>query len=239
MTQKYRQQTFFDTNIGVQQYDYEPWNEDALKLQSPITSLQKLAITITDPVGTGFTQNDSLSVAVIQASSNQMYLRCFTNSFQYFSGNDLRVGDRISFYPQTLSNILNSPILAVLDPQKRLFTTALLNTTFPVLELLDYVVNSNGIYVPRDASTARTSPYVSSYNGFVIPNFITFGANGDAIPTYPNAADPGSSNVLEPNVLVGSNIACLNTSLQPVYTLEIETAAPDTSQLGGTIVTPS
>ena len=239
MTQKYRQQTFFDTNIGVQQYDYEPWNEDALKLQSPITSLQKLAITITDPVGTGFTQTDNLSIAVIQASSNQMYLRCFTNSFQYFSGNDLRVGDRISFYPQTISNILNSPILAVLNPQKRLFTTSLLNTTFPVLELLDYVVNSNGIYVPRDSSTARTSPYVSSYNGFVIPNFITFGANGDAIPTYPNAADPGSSNVLEPNVLVGSNIACLNTSLQPVYTLEIETAAPDTSQLGGTIVTPS
>jgi hypothetical protein len=30
----------------------------------------------------------------------------------------------------------------------------------------------------------------------------------------------------------------LNTSLQPVYTLELETAEPDTSGLGGMIVRP-
>lgn len=239
MTQRGRQQTFFDTAIGVQQYDYEPWNEDALKLQSPITSLQKLAITITDPVGTGFVQTDNLSVSLIQASANSMYLECFTNSFQYFSGNELRVGDRISFYPQTISNILNSPILALLNPQKRSFVNSLLSNTFPVLQLLDYVLDSNGIYVPRDASSARTTPYISSYNGFIIPNFITIGTNGNATPTFPNSIDAGSFAVLEPNVLVGSNLAVLNTSLQPVFTLEIETAAPDTSQLGGTIVTPS
>lgn len=239
MTQRGRQQTFFDTAIGVQQYDYEPWNEDALKLQSPITSLQKLAITITDPVGTGFVQTDNLTVSLIQASANSMYLECFTNSFQYFSGNELRVGDRISFYPQTISNILNSPILALLNPQKRSFVNSLLSNTFPVLQLLDYVLDSNGIYVPRDASSARTTPYISSYNGFIIPNFITIGTNGNATPTFPNSIDPGSFAVLEPNVLVGSNLAVLNTSLQPVFTLEIETTQPDTSQIGGMIVTPS
>lgn len=239
MTQKGKQQSFFDTTIGVQQYDYEPWNEDALKLQSPITSLQKLAITVTDPVGTGFIQNDNLSISLIQASANSMYLKCFTNSYQYFSSNELRVGDRVLFYPQTISNILNSPILALLNPQKRNFVNSLLSNTFPVLQLLDYVLDSNGIYVPRDASSARTSPYISSYNGFIIPNFITIGANGNATATYPNSIDAGSYSVLEPNILVGSNLACLNTTLQPVYTLEIETTQPDTSQIGGTIVTPS
>ena len=63
--------------------------------------------------------------------------------------------------------------------------TALVNQTFPVLQLLDYVPDENGIYQPRDATTARTQPYVSSYNGFLIPNFITVGADGNASPTYP------------------------------------------------------
>jgi hypothetical protein len=43
---------------------------------------------------------------------------------------------------------------------------------------------------------------------------------------------------LEPNVLVGSNMPFLNTSLQPVYTLEIEMIEPDTSKIGGKIVVP-
>lgn len=241
MTQKYRQQTFFDTTLGVQQYDYEPWNEDALVLQSPITALQKLAITISDPVGNTFTQNDNLTVSLIQSSDNKMYLKCFTGSYQYFSSNDLRVGDRVSFYPQTISNMLNSTILSVLNPQKRSFVTALSNVTFPVLQLLDYIPDSNGIYVPRSdvSGGARTTPYVSSYNGFIIPNFVTIGADGNATATYPNAIDSGTSNVLEPDILVGSNLPFLNTSLQPVYTLEIESVMPDTSALGGTIVTPS
>jgi len=114
----------------------------------------------------------------------------------------------------------------------------LTNVTFPVLELLDYVKDVNGIYVPRDAASARTKPYVSSYNGFIIPNFVTIDQDGFALPTYPNSIDSGSSNVLEPTVLAGSNMPFLNTSLQPVYTLELETIEPDTSKIGGKIVVP-
>jgi hypothetical protein len=141
--------------------------------------------------------------------------------------------------------MLKSPILAVLDPQKTAFITNLSNTTFPVLQLLDYVLGSNNFYVPRDETTARTSPYVSSYNGFIIPNFVTIGPDGGATPTYPNSIDPGTNAVLEPNVLLSylptltiSNLPFLNTSLQPVYTMELETAEPDTSSIGGQIVRP-
>ena len=235
MTQKQRQQASFQTDIGVQQYDYEPWGEEALRLQSPITNLQKLAITVTDPIGTNFVQNDNLTVSLIQASSNKMYLKCFTGSFQYFNSNELRVGDRVLFYSNTIADMLKSPIVSI-NPQKKDFILALSNATFPVLQLLDYVPDSNGIYVPRDASTARTSPYVASYNGFIIPNFITIGADGSAKPTYSNAIDAGTSNILEPGTLVGSNIPFLNTTLQPVYTLELETLQPDTGSIGGTIV---
>lgn len=245
MTQKQRQQTNFQTDVGVQQYDYEAWGQEALTFQSPITNLKQLEITITDPIGTSFTQNDSLTLSRIEATDNKMYLRCFTGNFQFFSSNELRIGDRISFYTETLSNMLKSPILAALDPEKAAFITALSNATFPVLQLLDYVLGPNGFYVPRDESTPRTSPYVASYNGFIIPNFVTIQADGSAKPTYPNSIDAGTNAVVEPAVLLSylstsntSNLPFLNTSLQPVYTLELETAEPDTSGLGGQIVRP-
>ena len=238
MTQKQRSQTDFQVSVGVQQYDYEPWGMEALDLQSPITTLKQLAVTITDPIGTTFTQNDNLTISLIQASDNKMYLKCFTGSFQYFSSNELRVGDRVTFYPNTIADMLKSPILAVLNPEKTSFVRSLSNATFPVLQLLDYVKDVNGIYRPRDATTARTTPYVASYNGFIIPNFVTVDANGNAAPSFPNSIDQGSSNILEPNVLAGSNMPFLNTTLQPVYTLEFEMVEPDTSKIGGKIVVP-
>lgn len=239
MTQKQRTQTDFGINVGVQQYDYEPWGMEALDLQSPITSLKQLAITITDPIGTTFSQNDNLSLSLIQATDNHMYLKCFTGSYQFFSSNELRVGDRVSFYSNTIVDMLKSPILAALNnPDKTAFINSLSNRTFPVLQLLDYVRNSNGIYVPRDASSARTAPYVSSYNGFMIPNFVNIDPDGFAIPSYPGSIDANTNNVLEPTVLAGSNMPFLNTSLQPVYTMEFEMIEPDTSKIGGKIVVP-
>jgi hypothetical protein len=246
MTQRQRQQTNFQTDIGVQQYDYESWGQEALTFQSPITNLKQLEITITDPIGTTFAQDDTLTISRIEATDDKMYLKCFTGNYQFFSSNELRVGDRVAFYGETISNMLKSPILAVLDPQKTTFITGLSNATFPVLQLLDYVLGPNQFYIPRDASTARTSPYVSSYNGFIIPNFVTIGADGGATPALPNSIDPGTNVVLEPNTLLSylpptsssSNLPFLNTSLQPVYTLELETAEPDTSAIGGQIVRP-
>jgi hypothetical protein len=238
MTQRQRQQTNFQTDVGVQQYDYEPWGQEALELQSPITTLKQLAVTVTDPVGTTFSQNDILTVSLIQTTENKMYLKCFTGSFQYFSSNELRIGDRVSFYSNTIVDMLKSPILAVLATDKASFVSALANTTFPVLQLLDYVKNVNGIYEPRDATSARTQPYVSSYNGFILPNFVTIDQDGFAVPTYPGSIDTTTLTVLEPTVLAGSNMPFLNTTLQPVYTLELETIEPDTSKIGGKIVVP-
>jgi hypothetical protein len=83
---------------------------------------------------------------------------------------------------------------------------------------------------------ARTQPYVASYNGFILPNFVTIGRDGTVVPTFSNAIDSGTNNVLEMDVLLGSNLPFLNTSLQPVYTLELETQEPDTSTIGGKIV---
>ena len=239
MTQKQRSQTDFQVTVGVQQYDYEPWGAEALDLQSPITTLKQLAITITDPIGTTFAQNDNLTISLVQSTDNKMYLKCFTGSFQYFSSNELRVGDRISFYSNTITDMLKSPILTALAiPDKVSFISSLQNRTFPVLQLLDYVKDVNGIYVPRDATSARTTPYVSSYNGFMIPNFVTIDQDGFANASFPKSIDSGTSNVLEPTVLAGSNMPFINTTLQPVYTLEFEMVEPDTSKIGGKIVVP-
>jgi hypothetical protein len=238
MAQRQRQQTNFQTDIGVQQYDYEPWAMEALNLQSPITNFQRIGITVTDPIGTAFAQNDTLTLSLVQATSNQVYLKCFTGSFQYFSSNDLRVGDRVSFYSNALTDMLKSPVLNVQNVDKKSFITALLNATFPVLQLLDYIPDENGVYQPRKdvPGAARTKPYVASYNGFLIPNFVTIDALGNATATFAGAIDATTSNVLEPNVYIGSNLPFINTSLQPVYTLELETQEPDTGSIGGKIV---
>jgi hypothetical protein len=248
MTQRQRQQTNFQTDIGVQQYDYEAWGTEALVFQSPITNLKRLEITITDPIGTPFAQNDNLTISTIQATANKMYLNCFTPNARYFSSNELRVGDRVSFYPETLSNMLKSPVLAVLNVEKASFIRGLAGATFPVLQLLDYVDNPAvpGEFIPRDATSARTTPYVSSYNGFIIPNFVTIEADGDAVPTYPNSMEPDTGEVIVPATLLAyltsdsskNTLPFLNTSLQPVYTLELETLEPDTSKIGGKIVVP-
>jgi hypothetical protein len=237
MTQKGRQQTNFQTDIGVQQYDYEPWAMEALYLQSPITNFQRIAITITDPIGTPFAQTDSLTVDLIQATSNQVYLKCFTGD-QYFSSNDLRVGDRVTFYSNTLVEMLKSPVLNFQPNDKKSFMTALQNVTLPVLQLLDYVPDENGVFVPRSdlSGAARTQPYVASYNGFLIPNFVTIDRLRNAVATYPAAIDATTSTVLDPTIYGSSNLPFLNTSLQPVYTLELETQEPDTGSIGGKIV---
>jgi hypothetical protein len=135
--------------------------------------------------------------------------------------------------------MLKSPVLALQDSQKKDFVSALTTgVTFPVLQLLDYVPNENGVYVPREdvSGLTRTTPYVSSYNGFIIANFFTVQNGGSVTATYPNSIDSDTGNVLEPNSLVGSNLPFLNTSLQPVYTLELDTLEPDTGSIGGKIV---
>jgi len=237
MTQKQRQQTNFTTSVGVQQFDYEGWAEEALQLQSPITNLQRLQLSVTDPVGNVFIHNDTLSIALMQATSDGCFIKCFTSQFQYFSGNEIRIGDRVVFYPQTLSNMLKSPILASQNADKTKFVTALGTGTFAVLQLLDYVPNADGIYEPRPTGDNRTLPYVSSYNGFVIANFFSLtGSEGNIVPTYPKSIDSTTYTILEPNTLVGSNLEFMNASLQPVYTLELDIKQPDTGTLGGKIV---
>ena len=236
MTQKQRQQQIFNTSVGVQQFDYEPWAEEALKLQSPITNLQRLQISVSDPIGNIFIHNDSLTISLMQTDSNGMYIKCFTPQFQYFSGNEIRIGDRVVFYPETISNMMKSALIAIQNSDKKRFVQALLTGTFPVLKLLDYVPNSDGIYVDRATVAPRTVPYISSYNGFIIPNFFTAGADGNVTALYPGSIDNVTYTILEPNSLVGSNLEFMNASLQPVYTLELDIMQPDTGSIGGKIV---
>ena len=236
MTQRQRQQISFTSNsLGVQQFDYEPWGEESLHLQSPITNLQRIQISVSDPIGNIFTHLDNLEISLMQTDSNRMFIKCFTPAYSYFSGNEMRIGDRIVFYPQTVSNMMKSQYLAVQNNDKRKFIENLLTGTFPVLALLDYVENpETGVWGPR--TVTRTTPYIASYNGFIIPNFFTVVDEGNLSPTFPNSIDSGTFTILEPNSLVGSNLEFMNASLQPVYTLELEIRQPDTRKIGGKIV---
>ena len=241
MTQKTRTQTNFGIDVGVQHYDYEPWNQETMIFQSPLTTLQQVRISVTDPIGLQFAQNDALSITLIQADANALFLKCFTGTSQYFSSNELRVGDRVVFDPMSLSNIVKSPLVS-LNADKVGLARSLTTASFPVLQLLDYVADSNGVFSPRTPATARTVSYNTSYNGFLIPNFMTSSPTGDVTPTYPRAVDQGNSNVFSFPVQFNTNpvqfvpyLPFLNISLQPTYTLELTCLEPDTGKLGGQI----
>ena len=242
MTQKTRTQTTFgSTGLGVQHYDYGPWNDEALVLQSPITNLNQLKITITDPIGLPFTHNDGLNILLIQTDADGLFLKCITGTSQYFSSNDLRVGDRVVFDPVTLSNIIKSPLYSG-SKDKIGFANALSSNSFPVLRLLDYVVNNQGQYVARSTDTYRQASYASSFNGFMIPNFLNTGSDGTVTQTYPAAPDSNIYSIFQfpiqysfnPNQFA-SNLPFMNSSLQPTYTLELTCLEPDTGTLGGHI----
>jgi hypothetical protein len=236
LTQKSRTQQNFALEVGVQHFDYEPWGEEALVFQSPIAQISQLQVSITDPLGVQFIQNDGLTISVIQGDgTDNLFLKCFTGSYQYFTSNDLRVGDRVSFDTITLSNILNSPILS--SKGKKDYVKAIISNTFPVLQLLDYVPDSNGIYQPRGTSNARVNPYNTSYNGFLIPNLFVSNATGDVTLLYSNVDSAPPYSVLDPPQIVGSNLPFLNVSIQPVFTFELICLQPDTGMLkGGKIV---
>jgi hypothetical protein len=242
MTQKTRTQTNFGIDVGVQHYDYEPWNEEVMVFQSPITSLQQVRVTVTDPIGLPFTQNDALNIVLVQTDPNALFLKCFTGASQYFNSNELRVGDRVIFDPASLSNVIKAPLISGI-PDKVSTAKALLTNSFPVLQLLDYVLDpSTGTFIARAGSNVRTTSYSTSYNGFLIPNFLTSSATGDVVATYPAAADTGNSNVFSFPVQYNTNpvqavanLPFLNISLQPTYTLELTCLEPDTGALGGHI----
>lgn len=221
-------QTDFGLDIGVQHYDYKPWGSEAYVMPSVIPSLQKLTIELNDPIGNTFSQQDTFTVRLVQADSTGLYLKCFTADYQYFSSNELRVGDRIIFHNPTLLKMEES----LLTPKtKKAFIQNLMNTPFLVMSLLDYVNIGNGVMGPRSTNSnfTRNLPYVGGFNGFIIPNFLVTDADGNATPLYPDSINQGNSNVLEPLNIVGSNLPFLNTSLQPIYTLELTCASPDTS----------
>lgn len=231
LTQKTRTQTDFSLDIGVQHYDYEPWGAESHQVTSTIPTLQPLNISLTDPTGLVFQQQDSLEIELIQTDPTGMYLRCFTGNYSYFNSNDLRIGDRVLFHPLTLSNILKSSLL---PKSKNAFVQQLVNYQFLVVGLLDYIPDANGIYGPR--TTPRTQAYVAGYNGFLVPNFYLEDSGGNVTPQFPDAVEAGNSNVLNPSAIVGSNLPFLNTSLQPIYTLELTCARPDASGFGRNFV---
>ena len=244
MTQKNRTQTNFSLDVGVQHFDYEPWGEEAMVFQSPITNLQQLRISVTDPVGNIFIQNDGLTITRIQTDANGLFLKCFTGTNQYFNNNELRIGDRVIFEGTTLMNIIKAGLISI-NTDKVAMILALSATSFPVIQLLDYVTDPNtGLFTPRELvpAAARTSSYNTSYNGFLIPNFLNTDQNGFVTQKYPGAPDAGNYDIitfpilynLNP-LLTANNLPFLNISLQPTYTLEIVCLEPDTTRLGGQI----
>jgi len=244
MTQKTRTQTNFGLDVGVQHFDYEPWGDEAMVFQSPITNLLQLKISITDPVGNPFIQNDALNITHIQTDANGLFLKCFTGTNQYFNNNEVRIGDRIIFDPVTLNNIVKSTLIST-NVDKTNMLLQLGTTSFPVIQLLDYVIDpETGLFTPRSlvASQARTASYNTSYNGFLIPNFLSTDQNGYVTQTYPGAPDAGNYDICtfpimyNLNPLVSANyLPFLNISLQPTYTLELVCLEPDTGQIGGKI----
>ena len=253
LTQCNRQQIDFRLQNGVQYLDYVPWNQEGIEFQSPLTSLQKLQYTVTDPAGTPFatTQTDNLATdsirlaQVLDASTNTLRtskatLICAMPSYSKYPETQLRVGDRVTFHTPTLSNILNSPALQS-QSDKQAFVKAMIGTTFPVLDVKRYAYNTTyNTFLPDPNSgvISMTDAKIDYFNVFFIPNFTTL-QNGVLLDVYSNAVTPENNySILDIQSIlgVGSNLPLLNVTQQPVFTFELDIVSPDTSAIGGTLV---
>lgn len=153
LAQDMRPQIDFTLTNGPQYFDYKPWNQEVLRFQSPLTSLQKLQISVTDPQGNvfGVSQPDNMEVesirlaTLVDASGNttavsRATLACIANSADTYLETQLRVGDSITFHAPTLSNIIESAALRD-NQDKKDFALALVGKTLPVLAVKKYTLN--------------------------------------------------------------------------------------------------
>lgn len=249
MTQSQRAQIDFTLANGSQYFDYQPWNSEALQFQSPLTSLQKLQISVTDPHGTPFaaTQPDNITVDIIRPAStvsgntviySQATLMCITPGYKTFPTTQMRVGDRVIFHEPTLNLIAKSDAYAGSKP-KQDFLRAIGGQSFPVLGVrtyrLDPVTNT---FVPAVITPDPTASRVEYFNVFFIPGFTTQDATGNLSNIYANAQDFGSSNIISVQAALGSgnDLPVLNVTQQPIYTFELDILTPNTSKIGGTVV---
>ena len=81
-----------------------------------------------------------------------------------------------------------------------------------------------------------TDSTVDYFNVFFVPNFTVRDANGVLQDVYSNAVDNNEIlEILNIHQILGDNktLPFLNTTLQPVYTFELDVLTPDTTHLGG------
>ena len=249
LTQSNRAQIDFSLANGPQYFDYTPWNQEVLRFQSPLTTLQKLQITVTDANGAvfGVGQPDNLEVesvrlaAVVDTSGNivgtpsRATLMCVTPEYKTYLETQLRVGDSIKFYGATIQRMIQSDAL-VNSPDKRKFLQALADQTFPVLSVQRYAQNTDtGNWYPVQGGIDITDGSVDYFNVFFIPNIATRDDTGKLVDTYPGAVDDITYELFDTtNILgLGTALPILNLTQQPVYTFELDVITPDTTNIGG------
>lgn len=249
LTQSNRPQVQFTTNgNGPQYFDYFPWNNEALTFQSPLTSLQKLRLSLTDAQGNYFAvgQEDFLAVDSIRLATtlsgsetikSDATLACIAPQFQTYADIRLRVGDSIIFHPATVDSIVKSDALAG-NREKQEFARALSGRSFPILAVERYSNNPNTNQWVPDTTTAVsiTNSEIDYFNVFFIPNFTTIDSNGNYVPVYPGAVDSNATyEILNVGNILGTSkvLPILNVTQQPVFTFELNVVTPDTSDIGG------
>ena len=248
LTQCNRAQLNFSLANGAQYFDYTPWNGEGITFQSPLTSLQKIAITIADPHGNPFAkgQPDDMAVDNIllatSVSGSTTYvsratLICITPAYKTFPRSQLRIGDRISFYTPYLRLIEKGNAIGN-NVAKRGFISSLVDQTFPILDVQTYAFSpTTNTYVPSANVIVSTDSSIDYFNVFFIPNFTTRQDNGDLVDVYPGAVDSDNSILNIQSLLgQGNSLPILNVTQQPVYSFELIHKIPDTSEIGGTVV---
>lgn len=248
LTQCNRAQLNFSLTNGAQYFDYTPWNGEGLEFQSPLTSLQKIAITVADPHGVPFAVNQPDDIAIdniLLASStisgstyvSRATLLCVTPAYKTYPETQLRVGDRVSFYKPYLQLMQKSSAIGS-NSQKRNFIKSLIDQTFPVLDVRTYKFDpATNTYIPGSNVISSTDSTIDYFNVFFIPNFTKRLDNGTLIDLYPDAVDSDNSILNVQSILgIGNSLPVLNVTQQPVYSFEMVHKIPDTSEIGGRVV---
>ena len=156
-----------------------------------------------------------------------------------FNTNEMRPGDRISFYQPALSNLITSPEVASLSYASSYITLFnwMLNNDATVLSTDTFFITASGAIVDYPGVLGTAGEFrnviLFAYNpigpdGYINPsNLLTLSA-------FPIVLTPGAPIAPQIPRISSSNsyvIPIINNNMQSTFAFEIETLVPDTSTL--------
>jgi hypothetical protein len=240
--------TLYDGNaiLPAQFSDYHQWSDESYKFNPPLAKLSNANIQLFTGTGQQFSQHDNLNVIDIQlldgsnfGKSKFFVTQTILNTTSGFTDlntilkSDIRVGDEISFYRPSITQIASDPSSSMYMTQY----TSLLSNNFIVTDVCDKDFPTQNIFPIADVATSFTAVpkiqggYAGLSNAYATMSGLMQTISGICLQQYTNVTQSNLSFAQARTFSQDFVIPMMNTNLQATYAFEITSLEPDSKKL--------